>query len=120
MTVSTIANANPFANDLWVNTNQTATPSNNIRAGATTAYLITVDNTANSAATYLQLLANVSPTIGTTPPDMVILVAGTTKKTFLLDLSGVPFSPGLSVACTTTPNGNTSPSSAVTVYLYLS
>jgi hypothetical protein len=119
LSLSTIQNANPFANDLWVNTNQTATPSNNIRAAATTVYLVTVDNTNNSAATFLQLFNNVAPTVGTSAPDVSLLVAGTTKKTFLLDLSGIPFGTGLSVACSTTAGGNTNPSSNVTVYIYL-
>jgi hypothetical protein len=109
-------NANPFGAVLYGNTNLTATADTNVRGGSTTVYQFTVDNSANGAATYLVAYNNAAPTVATTPPDMIFLVAANSKKTFTLDFLGVPFSTALSLACVTTPMGNTSPSSAVAVY----
>jgi hypothetical protein len=116
MARSITQNANPFAAVLYGNTNLTATVDANIRAGATIVYQIVIDNTNNGAPTYLQMFNNVAPTVGTTPPDMVLWCPGMGKRTYTLDFAGIQFGSGLSLTCTTTPAGSVNPAAAVSVY----
>jgi|ERR1700737_2469112 len=120
MSKTLTTNANPYAAVNYGNTNLNATADTNIRGGATTVYVVTIDNTANVAKSYLQMFNNAAPTVGTTPPDAVLMVDVGVKRTFFLDFLGMPFATALSMACTTTPTGNTNPGSAVTVFALLS
>jgi hypothetical protein len=116
MSRSITQNANPFGAVLYENTALGATPDDNIRGGATTVYQVCVDNTANSAATYLNAWNNANPTVGSTPPDFSFLIPATSKKTITLDFTGILFGTALSLACTTTAGGSTAPNSNTIVY----
>lgn len=116
MARSITQNANPFGAVLYENTALGATPDDNIRGGATTVYQICVDNSANAAATYLQMFNNAAPTVGTTPPDCQFFVPATSKKTFTFDFTGLAFGTALSMACTTTAGGSTAPNSSTIVF----
>ena len=89
-----------------------------VKASSATVYLLELDNTANSAATYVKLynLASGSVVVGTTAPDAIILVPSTTKIDVAVP-SGWIFGTALSVASLTTGGtaGVTSPASAMIV-----
>lgn len=120
MSQSSTTNANPFGATTYANTNINATIVPNIRVGATTVYQVTIDNTNNSAISYLQCFDATTATVGTTAPNMILPCPATTKKTYFLDFTGEPFATALSLACTTTPTGAVNPASAVTVYVLCS
>lgn len=92
------------------------TAENDVNAGAGTLYGIKINNSLNSAASFVKLYNNAAPTVGTTAPDMVIKVkAGKTRS--LLIPQGISFPTGISYACVTAggTGGVTGPTSAVTV-----
>ena len=94
-----------------------STPDNDVRAGATTVYQVDVDNTANSAATFIKMADAASITVGTTSPEYILKVPASVRKVFTFDLAGVLFATGLSFYGVTTAAlaGNTSPASACIV-----
>lgn len=74
---------------------------------------------ASSARLYIQLFNSNSPTIGTTTPDLILMIppgrVGKQKKVsfiFASEEGGCYLSSGLSAAVTTTPTGSTNPESA--------
>ena len=90
-----------------------------ISAASATVYAIEVDNSGNAgAASYVKLwnTAAASVTLGTTAPDMVILVPASASPTLVVP-KGIVFGTALSIATVTTAGtaGTTSPTSAVTV-----
>jgi hypothetical protein len=89
-----------------------------VKASAATVYNVEIDNTANAAITYVKLfnLAAASVTVGTTVPDVVIMVPLSVKISFVIAL-GWSFPTALSVCSVTTGGtvGATPPSSAVVV-----
>jgi len=99
-----------------------ATSESDVRAGATTVFIVDVDNTANVAVTYVKLYDSAGPTIGTTAPDVVLRVTGSARKSFVLDMSGVAFTTGLSFASVTAGGtaGTSNPSSSVIVRILTS
>lgn len=95
-----------------------ATAENDVNSGASTLYGVRVDNSANSAASFLKLYNNAAPTVGTTVPDFVLRVnAGKTKH--VLIPKGISFATAISEACVTAggTGGTTNPTSAVIVDL---
>lgn len=98
-------------------TDSDATSENDVRNGATTVYLVDVDNSLNAAITYTKLYNSASPTVGTTAPDTILMTPASVRKVFVLDMSGVAFSTALSFASVTSGGtaGTTSPTSNVTV-----
>lgn len=120
MSQSSTTNQSPFGAVTYVNSALNATAVNNVRVGATTVYIVTVDNTANAAITYVQCFDNVAPTIGTTAPNMILPCPASTKKSFYIDITGYPFLTALSLAATTTPTGSTNPATAITLYVLCS
>lgn len=89
-----------------------------IKASSATVYYIYADNSANGAATYLKLwnTAAGSVTVGTTVPDMVILLPASTIVNFPIP-QGLAFGTALSCASTTAggTTGAVAPSTAITV-----
>ena len=79
-------------------------------------FWISADNTANGSAVYLKLwnLPNGNITVGTTPPDLILQIGGSSETTFNFQ-NGLIFPAGLSAAVVTTPGtaGNSSPGSSV-------
>lgn len=99
-----------------------ATSENDVRNGATTVYIVDVDNSANAAVTYTKLYNSTGPTIGTTAPDVILMTPASVRKVFILDMSGVAFSTGLSFASVTAGGtaGTSNPSSSVIVRILTS
>lgn len=93
-----------------------------VKSSSALVYSITVDNSANGSSVFVKLwnLTSGSVVIGTSAPDQIILVPGSsvvTQTYFTGATPGVTFSTALSVACLTTGGtaGSTSPSSNVAV-----
>jgi hypothetical protein len=91
-----------------------------VKASSAKVYWITIDNSANVAASYLKLwnLASGSITVGVTAPDEVIYIPGSSIITVSYGTSAAPgktFGTALSAACLTTGGtaGSASPSSSV-------
>lgn len=103
-------------------TDSDATSENDVRNGATTIYMVDIDNSLNAAATYTKLFNSASPTVGTTAPDMIFMTPASVRKVFVLDMGGVAFSTALSFASVTAGGtaGTTSPTSNVTVKILCS
>ena len=89
-----------------------------IKASSATVYEIEVDNSANAAASYTKLwnVAVGSVTVGTTAPDMILYLAASASKTFVIP-AGLVFGTALTVATVTTAGtaGTTNPTSSVIV-----
>lgn len=89
-----------------------------VAAAASTLYQIEVDNTANAAVTYVKLwnTASGGVTLGTTAPDMILMLPASVSRTFVFP-SGVAFGTAVTVAAVTTAGtaGTTGPTSDVTV-----
>ena len=91
-----------------------------IKASSTLLYWLSVDNTANVAASYLKLynVASGSVTVGTTAPDQIILCPASVITTVYFSTGAAPgmtFATALSAACVTTGGtaGTSSPASNV-------
>ena len=123
MTVTTTPLSSPLASNIVRDTDSDATSEDDVRSGATTLYLVRVDNSANSAITYTKLYDAASATIGTTVPDMVLMTPASVIREFWVGgADGIAFATGLCVASLTAGGtaGTTGPTSAVTVDLYTS
>ncbi len=117
MALSVTQQADPLAAKLVLQTSATATADNNVTGSATTVFLIDIDNTANAAQpVYLKLYNDNAPSVGTTSPDCVYMVAGGVRRAYAIT-EGVAFSTGLSLACVVTggTSGATGPSSPTIV-----
>jgi hypothetical protein len=91
-----------------------------VKATSTKVYWIQIDNSANVAASYFKAwnATSGSITVGTTVPDLVILVPASSIISFPFFTAAVPgvtFATAFSIACLTTGGtaGTTSPASAV-------
>lgn len=122
MSVTTTPLSNPVGANIVTDTTSNATSEDDVRGGATTVYMVDVDNTANAAVSYVKLYDSAAPTVGTTAPDFVFKVTASTRKVFVLDMSGVAFTTGLSFATVTAAGtaGTSSPSSSVIVRILTS
>ncbi len=93
------------------------TPERNVNDGSATIYAVLIDNTANAAATYVKFYNTTAAiTLGTTAPDMILMVPASVKRTFIFTTGNV-FNTGLTYAAVTTAGtaGTTSPTSDVLV-----
>lgn len=122
MAVTTTPLSNPIGANIVTDTNSNGTSENDVRSGATTVYIVDIDNSANAAVTYTKLYDSASPTVGTTAPDFILRTTGSTRKSYVLDMSGIPFAVGLSFCSVTAGGtaGTSNPSSAVTVRILTS
>lgn len=118
MAVTVTTQNNPVATKLVVNTDTDETADTNVTGAAGTIYLAEVDNTANSAISYVKLYNTSSVTVGTTVPDLVFMVAASSNRTYAMP-AGIAFGSAISMAALTTGGtaGTTGPTSAVTVRL---
>lgn len=91
-----------------------------VKASSAVLYEAELDNTANAAASYFKVYNTAvgSVTVGTTVPDMVVMVPASTKITLVLP-SGVTFGTALTVCATTAGGtvGSTGPTSDFAVKL---
>lgn|SRR5574341_1518525 len=94
--------------------NANATSENNVNDGAATIYAITVDNSAVAATTFVKFYNNASPTVGTTDPDMILMLPASSSRTFVFRNAN-NFATALSYAAVTTAGtaGTTNPTATV-------
>lgn len=87
-----------------------------VKASSAVIYQIEVDNTANAAASYLKIYNTGTVTVGTTVPDLVLMVPASVSRAVAIPL-GLTFGTAVSVACTTAGGtaGATGPTSDVLV-----
>lgn len=113
--LSTTPFAGPFTTQLIKQSVTNASPNADVRGGASTVYLLRVDNSANASQdVYLLMYDNAAPTVGTTPPDVIIVVEGGSVLETVW-LTGITFEVALSFACTTAGGlgGTSSPTNPV-------
>lgn len=106
---------------LITDTDTDETSENNVNDGAATIYAIAIDNTANASKEFFKAYNNAAPTIGTTDPDLILMVVASVARTFVFK-TGNSFATALSYGMVTTPGtaGVTGPTSTVTTRLLLS
>lgn len=122
MSVTTTPLSNPVGANIVIDTTSNGTSENDVRSGATTVYVVDVDNSANASATYTKLYNSASPTVGTTAPDVVLMTPGSSRRAHVLGLEGTAFSTALSFCSVTAGGtaGTSSPSSSVIVRILTS
>ena len=76
----------------------TASSQDNVLSGAGTLFGAYIDNSANSAASYLKVWNHAGPTVGGTAPDFVFLCPGGQIRQYTW-AAGVALGVGLSYAC---------------------
>ena len=123
MSVTTTPISSGLASNIVKDSALGGTADNDIRNGATTVYVVSVDNSANAAASYVKLYNNAAPTVGTTAPDIILMCPSSVKREFWVGGGlGISFGTACSMACVTTGGtaGTTSPSSSVIVNVFSS
>lgn len=115
MAISHIIAASPANITLFRDTDVNET-DDEVKSGSTTIHCVVVDNTANAAVTFIKFYnaTSGSVTVGTTDPDFVLRVPGSTKRTIFFH-EGIIFNTALTVAAVTTggTGGTTGPTSDV-------
>tara|TARA_R110000824_G_scaffold190165_1_gene371586 strand:- start:320 stop:685 length:366 start_codon:yes stop_codon:yes gene_type:complete len=121
MAVSITNLGSPLAVKLVIDTTADATSAANVTGASGNLFLVEIDNTNNTAISYLKLYNHASPTVGTTAPDLVLPAPASTKLTYAIP-QGVAFGTAISIAATTAGGtaGTGSPSGAVTVNILTS
>jgi len=113
MAISQISAATPASVVIYKNTDVNAT-KDAVKASSAVIHSIVLDNTANAAATFFKFwnVASGSVTVGTTAPDMVIMVPASVKRSIVF-FEGLTFGTALTVAAVTTAGtaGTTDPTS---------
>lgn len=119
MAISQINVSSP-TNEIIFNDSAIGNVADGVKSSSTLIYSVTVDNSANGSAVYLKLfnLASGSVVVGTTSPDEILYIPGSsvvTRVYFTGATPGVTFSTALSAICVTSGGtaGSTSPSSNV-------
>lgn len=121
MALSVSTQVNPIATRLVEQTAAGASANTNVVGAPCTLYTVDVDNTANVAAVYVKLYDSAAPTVGTTNPDVVLLLPAGERRQYVMP-EGVAFATALSFACVTaggTP-GTVSPTNPVIVRILAS
>lgn len=115
MTLSVSSQVSPITSRLIVETAAGSAANINVLGVSASIYMVEVDNTANSAASYLKIYNNAAPSVGSTAPD-VILMASASSVLRVVYPGGLVM-PILSFACVTTPGngGAASPNNPVIV-----
>ena len=117
MAIYSLTLGTPSSSKVYVNTDVDETEDTSV-AGSSVVQGIEIDNTANSAATYVKMVnataVNVTP--GTTSPGWVFLAPKETKISYMFPV-GTTMDAALTVWAVTTAGtpGTTGPTSAVTV-----
>ena len=116
MTASQIVLGTPLSTDVIEDTSVTSAPQLNVTGAVATFFGIYIDNTANSAASYVKIYNHAGPTVGTTDPDFVFVCPASVSRQYTM-AGGVALDTALSYACTTTGGtaGAVSPTSAVLI-----
>ena len=122
VTVSTIAD--PLGSKLVIDTDCDATPEQDVTGtSATIIYAVEIDNTANTAPTYVKLWNNDNAASGTTKPTLQFRASGGAKETYIIGTGTGSVFVELSFWAVTSPyalsaddsNSTTSPASDVPV-----
>mgnify|MGYP001593378442 CR=1 FL=1 len=89
---------------------------NNVNDGAATLYAVTIDNAANAAYEFFKAYNAAVPVVGTTDPDMILMVPASVVRTYVFK-TGNSFATALSYAMVTAAGtaGTTGPTSNVLV-----
>ncbi len=121
MAVSIVTHGTPASNRTVINTDCDET-EDEVYTGASVIRSVEINNTANSAATYVKLhttdTSNTTP--GTTVPDMVLMAPASSSITYAFP-QGVSFADRITLWAVTLPGtaGNTGPTSAVTTRILI-
>lgn len=119
MAVTQLPAASPSGVVSYNNTDSNETKSA-VKASSGTIYSITIDNSANGAASYVKLydVASGSVTVGTTAPDWIFKVAASVKRTVVFP-EGLAFATALTEASVTAGGtaGTTGPTSDVNLFI---
>ncbi len=118
MAVSVTNQAAQIGTYLVQDTDADETGQTNTTGTTGTLYYVELDNTANAAASYVKLYDSAGPiTVGTTVPDIVLKVAASVSRGFVLPGGGLAFTSGFSHAVVTAGGtaGTTGPTSAATL-----
>jgi len=117
MAITQTALADLASSFIFTDTDNAATIAG-VKSASTVVHAIDIDNTANSATTFVKLynVASGSVTVGTTAPDMILPIPASTRSSFIIP-GGLTFATALSVASVTTGGtaGTTGPTSDVVV-----
>ena len=115
-TLTSTGQASPLATKIFKIATANNTANANFTGSTGTLFMIQIDNTANSSASFVKLVDATSATVGTTAPTMILAVPASVQRSFLMP-KGIVFSAGFTLFCTTSAGtaGTTSPSSAVDV-----
>ena len=106
-----------LGNKLISDTSVGTTVQDNVITGGGSIYWVIIDNTNNSAASYLKFWdATGSVTLGTTDPVMILKAPASTKLQYSFP-KGIAFGSGICYACTNSAGtaGTSAPSSAVSI-----
>ena len=116
MTASAIVLGTNLSTDVIEDTSVNSTAQNNVTGAAAVFFGIYIDNTANSAASFVKLYNHAAPTVGTTDPDFVFMCPASVTRQYTM-VGGVAMGTALSYACTTAGGtaGTGSPGSAVLI-----
>ena len=119
MSLSVSTQVNPVGAKLVQQTSATSTPDVNVTGSSTTVYMIDIDNSSNSSASYVKFYDS-SPTVGTTAPVEIVRVPASQQRVRVIT-EGSDYSM-LSFACVTTPgnSGTTSPTNPVIIRIVCS
>lgn len=98
----------------------TAVANASASSGTVTLYYVEIDNTANTATTYLKMVRAASATPSSTSPDTIMSVPGSTKQYFIFG-TGMTQTYITYWATSTAANGatQTAPTTAITVRFLL-
>tara|TARA_R110002020_G_scaffold248856_1_gene462852 strand:+ start:463 stop:825 length:363 start_codon:yes stop_codon:yes gene_type:complete len=115
MSTSTINTITALAGKLTTDLNLGNTSQNNVTGTSGTLYMVTIDNSANTAVVYLKLV-DAGTGGANTEPNWQFKVPASTKLSFVMP-EGSIFSTGLSMWCVTgaVTSDNTAPGSDVVV-----
>ena len=106
-----------LGNKLISDTSVGTTVQDNVITGGGYIYWVIIDNTNNSAASYLKFWdATGSVTLGTTDPVVILKAPASTKLQYSFP-RGIAFGSGICYACTNSAGtaGTSAPSSAVSI-----
>ena len=116
-TLTSTGQASPLATKIFKIATANNTANANFTGATGSLFMIQIDNTSNSAASFVKLVDATSATVGTTAPTLCFAAPASTKLSYLIP-GGVVFSAGFTIFCTTSAGtaGTTSPTNAVTVH----
>ncbi len=115
MAVSQIPTSNPFASNIWVDSDANATPEDAFTGGAKTVYMVDINNP-SAEKVYAKLYDAATATVGTTAVDCLLPCAAGSAIAYSIP-DGLNFATNVSMACVQEAGdgGTTAPSSTVTV-----